>query len=848
MNRFFTLLLAATCLTAFGQVPEYVPTDGLVAWWPFSSNLLDYSGNDFNAVNFGSTFTSDRFGAENSALDFDGNSWIETTIPQSQAWSIAIWSNQINSSAYNGLVQHKNNCVRGGGWLFSLPEDNNIRVAVNNCGECSPGTCSTEINLVFSTDVQSLSWHHCVATHSDEGVLRIYLDSNLIYEGVNEESYTTYGNQTFSVGKHHDGSTYLPLTGSADDVGLWSRALTEDEVAALHSAVVSVAGCTDVEACNFNFDAEADDGSCLYSDACGECGGNGLAGCTDALACNFNEDANCDDGSCQYPPEVPPTSVLSCEDSVLFSLPYEASDVQWFDGEMSADRWFFESGQYPFSVQNPQAGSTLEGGQALQFEGLCCDPPNNNWVTLDINLPETNLTYELMFRSGGPGGGLFTGRNGGGHDRELWLAGGVLKNYVSTNSGGSTISSDVSGWNDNEWHHVAVTLGANGHRMFVDGQLVAHHESVTQSDWDGDAYVHIGFAELSHPYAEINGELDRVRVSNVERYVSASPTGDYCLDEYTIGFWDFEESEGQTLFDSSPYQHDGTLDQAASRVASSLASSCNECITESSLEVILAPCEVLEQLCGPGTIWDAELQMCIGDGSGDINLDGCVQLNDLLDLLSAYGNCGAEETPWQCGDPLEYQGYDYATVQIGEQCWFAENLRSENYRNGDFIANVEESNTWIGLQEGAKCLHDNSAAYGNPGYLYNGFAVLDERGLCPDGWRSGLDSDWMLVEIAHGLSEEDASSTGNNRGASFGLSELMRDESWGSDLLGFSVDIGGYREWETGGFSAVNSGVFWAIGNDDNYYREFYEGWQGVMRSTIPLQEGLSVRCVKYAE
>ena len=33
----------------------------------------------------------------------------------------------------------------------------------------------------------------------------------------------------------------------------------------------------------------------------------------------------------------------------------------------------------------------------------------------------------------------------------------------------------------------------------------------------------------------------------------------------------------------------------------------------------------------------------------------------------------------------EYQGYDYETVQIGEQCWFAENLRALNYRNGDEI-------------------------------------------------------------------------------------------------------------------------------------------------------------------
>ena len=45
MNRFFTLLLAASCLTTVGQVPDYVPTDGLVAWWGFSGNASDLSGN-----------------------------------------------------------------------------------------------------------------------------------------------------------------------------------------------------------------------------------------------------------------------------------------------------------------------------------------------------------------------------------------------------------------------------------------------------------------------------------------------------------------------------------------------------------------------------------------------------------------------------------------------------------------------------------------------------------------------------------------------------------------------------------------------------------------------------------
>ena len=79
--------------------------------------------------------------------------------------------------------------------------------------------------------------------------------------------------------------------------------------------------------------------------------------------------------------------------------------------------------------------------------------------------------------------------------------------------------------------------------------------------------------------------------------------------------------------------------------------------------------------CDLGLTWNWELGLCQDLNPADINLDGCVQLNDLLDLLSAYGGCEAEASPWQCGDPLEYQGYDYETVQIGEQCWFAENLR-----------------------------------------------------------------------------------------------------------------------------------------------------------------------------
>ena len=41
--------------------------------------------------------------------------------------------------------------------------------------------------------------------------------------------------------------------------------------------------------------------------------------------------------------------------------------------------------------------------------------------------------------------------------------------------------------------------------------------------------------------------------------------------------------------------------------------------------------------------WDWELGMCQITNVADTNLDGCVQLNDLLDVLSAYGDCGVLE-------------------------------------------------------------------------------------------------------------------------------------------------------------------------------------------------------------
>tara|TARA_Y100001954_G_scaffold148599_1_gene158072 strand:- start:1512 stop:7328 length:5817 start_codon:yes stop_codon:yes gene_type:complete len=94
-----------------------------------------------------------------------------------------------------------------------------------------------------------------------------------------------------------------------------------------------IPGCTDDTACNYSVIAEVDDGSCLYNDICGECGGPGpdlyyecdgtctndtdgdgvcneleIVGCQDSLAVNFNSLAT-DPDSCDY---------LGCTDTLYF--------------------------------------------------------------------------------------------------------------------------------------------------------------------------------------------------------------------------------------------------------------------------------------------------------------------------------------------------------------------------------------------------------------------------------------------------------------------------------------------------------------------------------------------------
>ena len=196
------------------------------------------------------------------------------------------------------------------------------------------------------------------------------------------------------------------------------------------------------------------------------------------------------------------------------------------------------------------------------------------------------------------------------------------------------------------------------------------------------------------------------------------------------------------------------------------------------------------------------------------------------------------------GATLTYQGFEYSLVTIGEQCWFAENLRSENYENGDVIPAGLSNDQWQNTTSGAVAVYVESASnLETYGRLYNWYAVDDSRGLCPSGWHVPTDGEWTVM-------------TDHLGGSSIAGGYMKTAYGWynggnGTNSSGFSGLPGGYRDLNGGAFSNAGFiGGWWSSspGGSGAWYRSLSYFGEIVGRGYDGQRYGFSVRCVRDAE
>ncbi len=230
------------------QVPNYVPSNGLVGWWPFNGNANDESGNGYNLINSNVTWDLDRNNQQNQAAYFNGNtSDLSSSSDLSQLTSspnqtISFWFKNIENN-YRYIVTYGNST--GGRFSIcpnTLTSEELSIYGINECVECGSGT-----NQLIQTPALSNGWHHIV--------FAIDTDSYIVYyDGNNVGNYAHSGfNCTDSQFRLWLGNDIICspewYTMMLDDIGIWNRALTQEEITSLYSG--SSLGINEASQSNF---------------------------------------------------------------------------------------------------------------------------------------------------------------------------------------------------------------------------------------------------------------------------------------------------------------------------------------------------------------------------------------------------------------------------------------------------------------------------------------------------------------------------------------------------------------------------------------------------------------------
>ncbi len=191
-------------------------------------------------------------------------------------------------------------------------------------------------------------------------------------------------------------------------------------------------------------------------------------------------------------------------------------------------------------------------------------------------------------------------------------------------------------------------------------------------------------------------------------------------------------------------------------------------------------------------------------------------------------------------------GNIYNSVKIGDQTWISKNLITTKYQNGQSIPIVNDNQSWANLKTGAYCdfftRDDLGKIYG---HLYNYYAVVDSRNICPTGWHvpSKLEWDELIAYL------------GGNTSAAIKLKEsgnLYWIKANGDNSSGFSARAGSWRSQEGFFYYSVQTGGgnFWSTTKFDATYPWLFTiNSETTAKTTTDYYfqsaAGTSIRCLK---
>ena len=244
-KNLLTYVFVLTFLNAFSQtVPSYVPSSGLVAYYPFNGNANDVSGNGNNGNVSGTTqLTTDRYSNANTSYIWDGsNSPITVINNATQNFQVgvtfSVWLYQ--TGMYCNTCTQTNYLTKGrdvdmGG--ISLGLDHNTQKFSFKVTGSPLSTTPPDSYFLSESLISYNTWTNLVGTY-DGSTIKIYING-ILDKSYNYSSSVSLNTDNMLIGKQKGTSVFADnynMLGKLDDIGVWNRALTQDEITNLYYA------------------------------------------------------------------------------------------------------------------------------------------------------------------------------------------------------------------------------------------------------------------------------------------------------------------------------------------------------------------------------------------------------------------------------------------------------------------------------------------------------------------------------------------------------------------------------------------------------------------------------------
>ncbi|MEN9611144.1 MAG: hypothetical protein RLZZ628_1958, partial [Bacteroidota bacterium] len=371
MFVFFTRksLLQKALLFVFCMVPilahAQVPTNGLVAYYPFNGNANDESGNGNHGTVNGATLTTDRFGNANKAYSFDGNTndiLLNLQLGNQSAITISSWVKTNNSGNEIQAILSSSNSA---GFHFQL-SDNTVFNIVAYTGN---QTGSFGITLPILPRLPNNTWRFLTVVYASGGS-KIYENGNLIASS--SETYNYITTSPLKIGSGWVGSRFF--NGTIDDILIYNRALSHAEVTQLYNTEAPPVTLETGLVAYYPFNGNANDES-----------GNGNNGVVNGATLTTDRFGNADKAYSFNGVN----NIITVPNSTSLNITQNLTLSTWFKAEPSEDYKGIVTktgtnlggslrSQYFFTLANISEGSKLRADILAQYTGGNYVLSNNN--------------------------------------------------------------------------------------------------------------------------------------------------------------------------------------------------------------------------------------------------------------------------------------------------------------------------------------------------------------------------------------------------------------------------------------------------------------------------------------